>query len=268
MDRDFGQRCYIPGGPDALVSFDLARFVLFVLLVVITGPLLFRSAAWLYDWERDPKSLVNHFHDTVEGIGYSFVVFTLGNYAHTLSWWTVGGYFAALLGWSMLGELSFMKVSLPTWRTWTKGAWIVNGGIVAVVLSLAVVHFGWAQATGILWPWYIGGLVVAVTFLVSGASVSVYEQRVVIPRLLRSGNTVDVDVTTATRSDDWEAEPLVVGNGPTTPSDRPSEPIHGLWQRVDPISRYHQRRRGDPPHPRLIRRYRIHLHHWQIFYVL
>ncbi|KAJ1985006.1 hypothetical protein H4R33_004186 [Dimargaris cristalligena] len=206
MVKGFTESCFVRDSPDALVSFDSVRFIEFLVLVVVVGPITYRWVAWLYNWERDAKSWVDHFHDTAEGIGYSFVVFVLGNYAHTMSWWTVLGYFIGLFGWSLLGELSFMKVSLPTWRTWSMGAWIVHLLAVAIVVTLGVFHCLWAFQHQIFWPWYLWGLVVATSFIWVGASVSICERRYLIPRRVEKCNPI------------FRAQPIGLNSQPTVRS--------------------------------------------------
>ncbi|KAJ1922668.1 hypothetical protein IWQ60_006380 [Tieghemiomyces parasiticus] len=181
MLTDFDNACLTRDLNDSLVSYDGTRFVEFLALVVVAGPVAYRSLSWLYDWERDRKSWVDHFHDTAQAIMYSFIVFVLGNYARTLSWWTVLGYFIGLFGWALLGELPFMKVSLPTWRSWSPGAWALHLFAVGAVLTLAVFHCLWAFENNIFWPWYLVGLIIATSFIWIGVVVSIIERRVIIP---------------------------------------------------------------------------------------
>ncbi|KAJ1650499.1 hypothetical protein IWQ61_008718 [Dispira simplex] len=354
VDPNFPDACYFPDQDNVLVSFQLTRFFLFLALVVVVGPLSYRFVSWIYDWERDPKSLVEHLQDTADGLVYSFVVFVLGNYSHTLSGWTVLGYFVGLFGWALLGELPYLKVSLPTWRTWSKGAWIVHLLAVVVVVGLAVVHFVWASQQGILWPWYIVGLVLGTAFIWVGAVTSIVERRYVIPWRIRKEHpvyrtqsreigrrgvheeylssasedgpsaslvTYPPPIVDRNRIDPLQgsdlppmedATPVTNGNCPAiagtldthslypeseppgtiSPHDSttqlagtPLQPMEiqdeinpspwrkgrSLWQVIDPWKQFQHRRRvayTKPLHPCLKQRYGVHLHHWQIFYIL
>ncbi|KAJ1970268.1 hypothetical protein H4R35_005953 [Dimargaris xerosporica] len=326
----FADACYFPNANNTLLSFRSVQFIEFLVLVIVAGPAVYRALAWLYDWERDPKSWVHHFQDTAQGIGYGFIVFVLGNYSHTLSWWTVLGYFIGLIGWSLLGELPFMKVSLPTWRTWTMGAWLVHLLAVAIVLALAAVHCVWAFREDIFWPWYLWGLVVALSFIWVGAAVTICEKRWFIPRrihlyqqhqqaristcpqlphtsaTLRPAASLDtyssddamlvaeVDVrgrlgahsapagmpglsnqstTHSYDSSDDNGDPSAIPLQETCASTRPlpATKVGQWWYYVDPVRHWVTRRARancDPPARELVQCFTVHLHHWQIFYVL
>ncbi|KAJ1679482.1 hypothetical protein EV182_001956, partial [Spiromyces aspiralis] len=108
-----------------------------------------------FDLERHYKSVVHYFNDTTNNLVYSFVLFTLGNYSHTFNWVTVVFFAAGLLGYTLLVELPFLKVSLPTWRTWGLGAWLVHLGAAALVVLAAVWHIKWAADAGFV-GWYLG----------------------------------------------------------------------------------------------------------------
>ncbi|KAJ1648047.1 hypothetical protein LPJ64_000664, partial [Coemansia asiatica] len=156
--HSFVDGCYLHqdayNGAATLVSFHLVRYVLFTLMLVVVGPFSYRLVAAFFDLERDFKSVVDHFDDVTNGLLYSYVVFTLGNYAHTFSWVTMVFYFVGLLCYCILVELPFMRVSLSGWRTWSTGAWIVNLTGVALVLVAAGFHIRWAYLAGIL-QWYL-----------------------------------------------------------------------------------------------------------------
>ncbi|KAJ1955819.1 hypothetical protein GGI12_005470, partial [Dipsacomyces acuminosporus] len=147
-------------GAATLVSFHFVRFVLFTVMFTIAGPAVYRVVAAFFDLERDFKSVADHFDDLTNGLMYSYIVFTLGNYSHTFGWVTSVFYFVGLLGYCVLVELPFMRVSLPGWRDWSKGAWAVNLTGVALVLVAAVFHIRWAYKADIL-KWYLPLFVLA-----------------------------------------------------------------------------------------------------------
>ncbi|KAJ2783553.1 hypothetical protein GGI15_002538 [Coemansia interrupta] len=162
--HSFVDGCYLHqdayGGAATLVSFHLLRYALFTLMLVVVGPFTFRIVAAFFDLERDFKSIADHFDDVTSGLIYSYILFTLGNYAHTFSWVTLVFYFVGLLCFCVLVELPFMRVSLNGWRSWSTGAWAVNLGGLALVLVAAGFHIRWAYLAGIL-QWYLPLFVLA-----------------------------------------------------------------------------------------------------------
>ncbi|KAI8867016.1 hypothetical protein GQ42DRAFT_59614 [Ramicandelaber brevisporus] len=158
---NFIDACYFGTGPEVLISFRGISFLYFCLLTLVAGPFLFRLVAATFDWERhEHPSIIWYYANFLEGMTYMFIVFVVGNYASTLSWFTVLGYFVGLFGWALLGELSFLKVSLVTWRSWTIGAWIAHILAVLIVLGFAGVHLFYANQHDIIWPFYVVGLLV------------------------------------------------------------------------------------------------------------
>ncbi|KAJ2722642.1 hypothetical protein GGI07_003169 [Coemansia sp. Benny D115] len=172
--------CYLHedayGGAATLVSFHLGRFLLFNLMVAIAGPLVYRLVAAFFDLERDFKSVVDHFDDFTGNLLYTYLVFTLGNYAHTFGWVTLVFYFVGLLCYSVLVELPFLRVSLPGWRSWGRGAWVTILSGLAAVLVAAGFHIRWACKAGIL-QWYLPLFVLATASVWSTAIVHHLHER-------------------------------------------------------------------------------------------
>ncbi|KAJ1801576.1 hypothetical protein LPJ59_000141 [Coemansia sp. RSA 2399] len=166
----FVDGCYLHNdaynGAATLVSFHLVRFILFTVMFTVAGPLFYRVLAAFFDLERDFKSVVDHYNDITNGLIYTYIVFTLGNYAHTFDWVLAAFYFVGILAYSALVELPFLRVSLPSWRTWNKGAWAVNTAGLALVLVAAGFHIRWAYIAGIL-AWYLPLFVLAVATILS-----------------------------------------------------------------------------------------------------
>ncbi|KAJ2837661.1 hypothetical protein J3B01_001961 [Coemansia erecta] len=151
-------------GASTLVSFHFVRFILFSLLLTVVGPFVYRLTAAFFDLERDFKTVADHFDDITSGLIYSYIVFTLGNYAHTFGWTTLLFYFIGLFAYSALVEVPFLRVSIPGWRSWSVGAWAVNLIGVALVLVAAGFHIRWAWTAGFL-QWYLPLFVLATSSL-------------------------------------------------------------------------------------------------------
>ncbi|KAJ2351640.1 hypothetical protein GGF43_003977, partial [Coemansia sp. RSA 2618] len=168
VDPGFLSGCYLHQDPDrgasTLVSFHFVRYILFTAMLAIAGPLAFRLVAAFFDLERDFKTVGDHFDDLTNTLIYAFLVFVLGNYAHTFSWVTCVFYFVGMFGFCLLVELPFMRVSIPGWRAWSVGAWAVNLGGVALVVLAAGFHIKWAYDAGIL-QWYLPLFVLATSSL-------------------------------------------------------------------------------------------------------
>ncbi|KAJ2557620.1 hypothetical protein EV175_001230 [Coemansia sp. RSA 1933] len=169
-NHGFLDGCYLRSdasdGAATLVSFHFVRFILFTVMFVVAGPLFYRVVAAFFDLERDFKSIVDHYNDVTNGLIYAYIVFTLGNYAHTFSWVTVVFYFAGILGYSALVELPLLRVSLASWRSWSKGVWAVHYAGIALVVAAAGFHIRWAYVDGFL-AWYLPLFVLATATVLS-----------------------------------------------------------------------------------------------------
>ncbi|KAJ1806811.1 hypothetical protein LPJ56_006333 [Coemansia sp. RSA 2599] len=345
--HSFVDGCYLHqdayNGAATLVSFHLVRYILFTLMLVVAGPFAYRLVAAFFDLERDFKSVVDHFDDVTNGLLYSYVVFTLGNYAHTFSWVTLVFYFVGLFCYCILVELPFMRVSLPGWRTWSTGAWVVNLTGVALVLVAAGFHIRWAYLAGIL-QWYLPLFVLATatvwsTMLVNRLQCYCIEKRpeglgierrtrraalvlftrrsaktrrqcqaeqanqlqqlrerteqyamnaaAATPSSLQISNNANDAVNAdflegieARRSSSQGADDIAMGNANASSSllNMPIEP--GRQERIDSLTHEQKNElieeklrnlhylnvQTNGPLP--LYRYNLHLHHWQIFYIL
>ncbi|KAJ1855901.1 hypothetical protein GGH12_006063 [Coemansia sp. RSA 1822] len=168
IDIGFLDGCFLhtdaDHGASTLVSFHFVRFILFALLLTVVGPFVYRLTAAFFDLERDFKTVADHFDDVTSGLIYAYLVFTLGNYAHTFGWTTLLFYFIGLFGYSALVEVPFLRVSIPGWRSWSMRAWAVNLVGVALVLVAAGFHIRWAWKAGFL-QWYLPLFVLATATL-------------------------------------------------------------------------------------------------------
>ncbi|PIA13276.1 hypothetical protein COEREDRAFT_83617 [Coemansia reversa NRRL 1564] len=147
-------------GAATLVSFHFVRYILFTVMLTIAGPFVYRVVAAFFDLERDFKNVLDHFDDVTNGLIYSYIIFTLGNYAHTFNWVTLVFYFVGVFAYSALVEVPFLRVSLNSWRSWSKGAWAVMLTGLAVVILAAGFHIRWAYKADML-QWYLPLFVLA-----------------------------------------------------------------------------------------------------------
>ncbi|ORX95581.1 hypothetical protein K493DRAFT_314945 [Basidiobolus meristosporus CBS 931.73] len=229
--------CYNPEEINVFVSFNFVTFISYLLVVVVGGTQVFLYLSKKYQWERQDKSPVGFLQDIQDALIYNVVLFLFGNYSHTFSIWTVLAFFAGLIGFALLGELPFLKVSLVTWRTWSREAWMVHIGGVGIVFILAIYHFVQAYYAGIL-SLYFTGLLVGLGLMVAGPAVNWYEEY-----RRREIAYVTPTIDPPTQSDKQEV----------------AKPTNGVSLRV--TEKEIARVKSWP-------KYRVHLHHWQIFYLL
>ncbi|KAJ2451023.1 hypothetical protein EV183_003882 [Coemansia sp. RSA 2336] len=322
VDIGFLGGCYLHGdsdhGASTLVSFDLVRFILFAVMLTIAGPFVYRLVAAFFDLERDFKSVADHFDDVTNGLLYTFVVFTLGNYAHTFGWVTVVFYAVGIFGYSALVELPFMRVSIPGWRTWSWSAWAVNLSGVALVLLAAGFHIYWAYDAGIL-QWYLPLFVLAtaslwVTVLVQrlnnycvehcpqGLGIERQMRKLALTLFVwRSTKKENGDVASHAAAESSRAKPAAGSDHPEygiplqnmgssegeasdmngSSLDLAARPLHHspspqrttmsheekqahIEQKLQNLHYLNVR----PGRPLPLPKCRLHLHHWQIFYIL
>ncbi|KAJ2825865.1 hypothetical protein IWW50_002653 [Coemansia erecta] len=308
VDPGFLSGCYLHQDPDrgasTLVSFHFVRYILFTVMLAIAGPLAFRLVAAFFDLERDFKTVGDHFDDLTNTLIYAFLVFVLGNYAHTFSWVTLVFYFVGMFGFCLLVELPFMRVSIPGWRAWSVGAWAVNLGGVALVVLAAGFHIKWAHDAGVL-QWYLPLFVLATSSLwltVGAQRLNNYcnahcPQGLGIERRMRrcaltmlswrktTGNHVHLR-NEAGQSNNFNGVLHATGtqsspeNGNESSPDPVDQPLRHQQHRRTTLS--HEERRAEieerlknlhylnvrPGRPLPLSRCQLHLHHWQIFYIL
>ncbi|PVV03311.1 hypothetical protein BB560_002219 [Smittium megazygosporum] len=126
-------------GAWTLVSFDLVQYLKFFATVVIAGPVFYRVLASALNLERHYFSIVGYYNLFLRNLTFSFILFVLGNYSNTFGFVTIFFYFVGIAGYSYLVELPFLKVSLPTWRSWSSATWAVHLVALGTILAIA----GW-----------------------------------------------------------------------------------------------------------------------------
>ncbi|OMJ26393.1 hypothetical protein AYI70_g210 [Smittium culicis] len=152
------------GGTWTLVSFNLFTFLFFLSITIVAGPIAYRFCASAFNWERHYISLVGYLNLSYQNLILGYVLFTLGNYAHTFNYITVIFYFLGLFGYSFLVELPFLKVSLPTWRTWSISAWAVHLAGLSLIMLAAGYFVYLASADGYA-AMYIISFIIASGFI-------------------------------------------------------------------------------------------------------
>lgn len=301
-DQKFIDGCYLPKDPHngeaTLVSFHFYRFLLFTLMLVVAGPLVYRLTAAFFDLERDFKPPAIHFQDLTNGLMYAYLVFTLGNYSHTFGWVTLVSYLLGLLGYSALVEIPFLRVSLPGWRSWSVKAWIVHLVGLLLILAAAGVHIRWAYMAAIL-RWYLPLFALATATVWSTVVVQkaqhfcIDHQRphglglepcirraalgLLISRNRPARDNTQLAIELRQRAEQYNnSEDDDRSHSSTSQLNMPPDDLNpvGTMSRLQKQQLIERRLqhlhylnvRPDQPMPLL--KYTLHLHHWQIFYLL
>ncbi|KAJ2162825.1 hypothetical protein GGF46_000389 [Coemansia sp. RSA 552] len=308
-DGGFLDGCFLSAdaqdGAATLVSFHFVRFILFTVMFAVAGPVVYRIVAAFFDLERDFKTVADYFDDFTNSLIYSFMVFTLGNYAHTFSWVTLVFYFVGIFGYCALVELPFMRISLPGWRTWSYGAWVVNLAGLALVLLAAAFHIYWAYNAGML-QWYLPLFVLATATVwltvfvqwLHNYYVDNFPQGMGVERWLRKRALVlQTQVSTGRNGSEERtgasarAQPARLsggslheadesdGNALGSSMDLPEQPLRErrtssqlageqrralIEEKLQNLHYLNVRRNGPLP----LHHCCLHLHHWQMFYIL
>ncbi|RKP05256.1 hypothetical protein THASP1DRAFT_32906 [Thamnocephalis sphaerospora] len=176
-DPEFPYVCYWPDQPLALASFHPHTYVVFATTVVLAGYALY--SAWIRwaKWEYKKKTAADHYTDVMQALCYTLVVFTFGGYSHTFGWPMLLAYYAGLWLYGLLVEVPFLRISLPSWRTWSRPAWAVMITAFLLICGLAAYHIVLAAHLGILWPWYLGLFLVAWAVLLLGIGLAMVDRR-------------------------------------------------------------------------------------------
>jgi hypothetical protein len=115
----------LPQDKTYIITFDLYKYFIFIGLFAIFGYFFLTLLTYKFDFEHNKKCLSSHYCDIVKAVYLSTFLFIFGGYADTFDFLTIYGYFSGLIGFTLIAEISFLKISLPTWRTWSKKAWAV-----------------------------------------------------------------------------------------------------------------------------------------------
>ncbi|RHZ80367.1 hypothetical protein Glove_137g35 [Diversispora epigaea] len=210
-----------------------------VAFIFIAYP-LYRLIAGFFGWELTRKSPCKHFSDVLACIRYGFIVFVLGAYSITFSWNTVISFYIAIFGYALLAELPFARESLPTWRNWKIKMWILIITAILIILVMTKYHiclaikFQKPNNNKFLW-WYLGSLTIPIILILMGIlATKENNERTLTRKYIKIIKVIKV-INIFKKSD------------------------NGINSRTELIA--------SEPRPYL-NTTRIHVHHWQIFYVL
>ncbi|CEP19185.1 hypothetical protein [Parasitella parasitica] len=242
----------------ALFSFHPIVFVYFMLSFFIVPYPIYRYIASKYNWEVNQKTIARHWSDTMLGFSYGLIVFIFGNYSIAYGWITVVVFYPSLFGYAIMAEQPYTKTSLPNIKRWPKGMWIVFLIALGIILAFAGVHIYFASQFDLPFViYYVCALLIPAFFLVTSVLLikevnsnwfrtkyHTWRQRketTPSPASLSTHNAVDKAVAQEDRNNNKKAtviEPM--------PAPAPLPP---------PASPY-------------TTKVSLHIHHWQIFYVL
>ncbi|CAO3671294.1 unnamed protein product [Rhizopus stolonifer] len=214
----------------ALFSFHPLFYLYFILSFLLVPYPLYRWIASKYKWELNSKSIARHCSDLLLGMSYGLILFTFGNYTHAFSWITVVAFYPSLFGYGLIAELPYTKTSLPNIKQWPKGMWVVFLIALGVILAFAAFHI--YLASQLPFPfivYYVCALLIPIFFLV----LSFLLKREVNENWIRTSL----------------ARPKKNADG--------EEANYGASENNKEI-----------PHNPYSNTVSIHIHHWQIFYVL
>lgn len=136
-----------------LISFDILLYVYFSLVIALSYPFYYLTTVWL-KWENASKPFAFHFSDLLQSLTYGYIVFTLGDYSNTLNWVTLVSYVGGLWGFGVLAELSFLKVSLDTYRSWGWATWTFMTVVALLILAAIGFHL-YLAAMANIWLIYL-----------------------------------------------------------------------------------------------------------------
>ncbi|KAL9553402.1 hypothetical protein MBANPS3_003315 [Mucor bainieri] len=229
-------------GATALYSFDLYTFGLFLLAFYIIPYPIYRLIAHRLKWETNPKTMSRHWSDLFDGISYGLILFIFGNYSNTLSWITMAAFYPSLFGYALIAELPFTKTSLPNIKNWPKGMWIVFITAIAIILVFAGYHI----YLGYLLPmpfviYYVSCLSIPAAILASSFLLSKEVNQNWCRTKLYSWKSRKTNKNATQQHQEQVDEGTTLLPVATTPQG-----VHNPYTR----------------------QVAIHLHHWQIFYVL
>ncbi|KAH8556142.1 hypothetical protein BGW37DRAFT_1921 [Umbelopsis sp. PMI_123] len=235
----------------AVYSFDALTYLYFILAFLLFPYPAYRVIAHKFNWEVNTKTLARHWSDIMLGLSYGCIVFVFGNYAKAFSWITVVAFYPSLFGYALIAELPFTKTSLPRIKSWPIGMWIVFLLALAVILAFAAFHIYLAATLPLPFVIYYVCALAIPLFLMLFAVALVYESQhnIIMKSLIR----IKASLTSCKGKSSHDSETLPDIEGEQVGESSTAKDVHGT---------------SEAPIEDLFSPVSMHLHHWQIFYVL
>ncbi|OAD71238.1 hypothetical protein PHYBLDRAFT_170616 [Phycomyces blakesleeanus NRRL 1555(-)] len=234
----------------SLFSFNPLVYLYFMLSFLLVPYPIYRLIAARYRWETNYKSMARHWSDLINGLSYGTLLFVFGNYSKAFSWVTVVAFYPALFGYALIAELSFTKTSLPNIKSWPFGMWAVF--ITAVVIILAFAAFHIYYATTLANPfvaYYVCSLLIPLfLFAVGLMMIKENNQNWVRTRLFKKSIKLNT-------KPDIERDPASPESAEAQAQADAEAQQAAQAEQIQTLSPYRNR-------------VGLHLHHWQIFYML
>ncbi|CAO3678399.1 unnamed protein product [Umbelopsis ramanniana] len=239
----------------AVYSFDALTYLYFILAFLLFPYPVYRVIAHKFNWEVNTKTLARHWSDITLGLTYGCIVFVFGNYTKAFSWITVVAFYPSLFGYALIAELPFTKTSLPRIKSWPIGMWIVFLLAVAAILAFAAFHIYLAATLPLPFViYYVCALAIPLFLLLSAVAI-VYESTHNVFQKTFMGIKTSLMSCKGKASQDEETQPArqdsegeQAGESSTTKDVHSTSDATPVVESFSPVA--------------------LHLHHWQIFYVL
>ncbi|CAG8793653.1 19549_t:CDS:2 [Dentiscutata erythropus] len=237
-------------------AFEPLTYIYFNIAFVIIAYPLYRLIAGFLKWELNEKTPSKHYSDIIACIRYGFIVFVLGGYSYTFDWITILSFYVAMYSFGRIAEIPFAKQSLPTWRNWAIQMWIVIIVAILIILAFAAYHIylgviftesGQLGHDGIFLAWYIGSLIIPVILILLGL-LAVREQN---DRFISKKWFKIVGIFKMKKKADVEAH---------SSNDNAEN-----TENSEPVASGEETKNEPQPYSKSVD---VHIHHWQIFYVL
>ncbi|KAI8645281.1 hypothetical protein BD408DRAFT_429814 [Parasitella parasitica] len=243
----------------ALFSFHPLVFLYFMLSFFIVPYPIYRFVAKKYSWEVNQKTVARHWSDAMLGFSYGLIVFVFGNYSKAYGWITVVAFYPSLFGYAIMAEQPYTKTSLPSIKSWPKGMWIVFLIALGIILAFAGIHIYFASQFDLPFViYYVCGLLIPAFFLVTSVL------------LIKEVNSNWIRTKYHTRRQRKEMSP--------PPASLPTNDVVDEAIIAHEVQNNHKETAviehmpASAPLPPLVNPYTtkvsLHIHHWQIFYVL
>ncbi|KAI8097134.1 uncharacterized protein BX664DRAFT_325634 [Halteromyces radiatus] len=254
----------------ALFSYNPLVYLYFMLAFFFVPYPLYRYVAHRYNWELNTKTGARHWSDCMLGCSYGVILFVFGNYSHSFSWITVVAFYPSLFGYGWIAELPFTKTSLPNIRNWPMGMWVVFLTALAIILAFAAFHIYLAATLTLPFVvYYVCALLIPSFFLILAILLikevnnnwvrSTYHGWIVSRRRRHSKKTEKQPQQQQQQTDEKTQDDEGTTSSPTPPTHGDTNPENYSSDDLE----------ANQPVPNpYTSRISLHLHHWQIFYVL